>query len=38
MKKISIIFLVLLLTSCTSVGRFGTGVDITFDPRTMNAN
>ena len=35
MKKISIIFLVLLLTSCTSVGRFGTGVDITFDPRTI---
>ena len=35
MKKISIIFLFLLLTSCTSVGRFGTGVDITFDPRTI---
>ena len=35
MKKISIIFLVLLLTSCTSVGRFGTGVVITFDPRTI---
>ncbi len=35
MKKISIIFFILLLTSCTSVGRFGTGVDITFDPRTI---
>ena len=36
MKKISfLIILVLLLTSCTSIGRFGTGVDITFDPRTI---
>ena len=34
MKKISIIHY-FLLTSCTSVGRFGTGVDITFDPRTI---
>jgi len=25
----------MLLVSCTSVGRFGTGVDITFDPRTI---
>ena len=23
------------MASCTSVGRFGTGVDITFDPRTI---
>jgi osmotically-inducible protein OsmY len=23
------------MTSCTSIGRFGTGVDITFDPRTI---
>ena len=37
MKKL-VLFLVLLLTSCTSVGRFGTGVDITFDPRTIDAN
>ncbi len=25
----------LILTSCASVGKFGTGVDITFDPRTI---
>jgi len=35
MKKIISIVIVLLLTSCTSVGRFGAGVDITFDPRTI---
>ena len=35
MKKIISIFLILFLTSCTSVGRFGAGVDITFDPRTI---
>ena len=35
MKKIISIFLILILTSCTSVGRFGAGVDITFDPRTI---
>jgi osmotically-inducible protein OsmY len=35
MKKIISIFLILVLTSCTSVGRFGAGVDITFDPRTI---
>ena len=35
MKKIFSIFLIALLTSCTSVGKFGTGVDITFDPRTI---
>jgi osmotically-inducible protein OsmY len=35
MKKIISIIIVLLLTSCTSVGRFGAGVDITFDPRTI---
>ncbi len=35
MKKILSIVLILLLTSCTSIGRFGTGVDITFDPRTI---
>ena len=35
MKKLISIFLILLLTSCSSVGRFGTGVDITFDPRTI---
>jgi len=35
MKKIISILLIMLLVSCTSVGRFGTGVDITFDPRTI---
>ena len=35
MKKISSILIILLLTSCSSVGRFGAGVDITFDPRTI---
>ena len=33
-KKISIIILI-LMTSCSSVGQFGAGVDITFDPRTI---
>ena len=35
MKKITSLILVLLLMSCTTVGKFGTGVDITFDPRTI---
>ena len=35
MKKLISIFFILLLTSCSSVSRFGTGVDITFDPRTI---
>ena len=35
MKKIVSILLLFSLISCTSVGRFGTGVDITFDPRTI---
>ena len=35
MKKIISLLLILLLVSCTSVGRFGKGVDITFDPRTI---
>ena len=36
MKKIvNILLLLFLVVSCTSVGRFGTGVDITFDPRTI---
>ena len=35
MKKIFSIFLIILITSCSSVGSFGTGVDITFDPRTI---
>ena len=35
MKKIISILILVLLTSCSSVGRFGAGVDITFDPRTI---
>ncbi len=35
MKKITIITFILILTSCSSVTRFGAGVDITFDPRTI---
>jgi osmotically-inducible protein OsmY len=35
MKKIISILLVFFLVSCTTVGRFGAGVDITFDPRTI---
>ena len=35
MQKIISFLLIFLLVSCTSVGRFGTGVDITFDPRTI---
>ena len=35
MKKTVSILIIVLLTSCTSVGKFGAGVDITFDPRTI---
>ena len=35
MKKTATILSILLLVSCSSVGRFGAGVDITFDPRTI---
>ena len=35
MKKIISILIVLFLSSCSSVSQFGTGVDITFDPRTI---
>ena len=35
MKKILSLLLIFFLVSCSSVGRFGTGVDITFDPRTI---
>ena len=35
MKKIISILILVLLTSCSSVGRFGAGVDITFYPRTI---
>ena len=35
MKKLISIFLIFIISSCSSMGRFGTGVDITFDPRTI---
>ena len=35
MKKIISIIAVMFLFSCSSVSKFGTGVDITFDPRTI---
>ena len=35
MKKIISISFILLITSCSSVGKFRAGVDITFDPRTI---
>ncbi len=35
MKKIISLLLLFSLVSCTSVGKFGAGVDITFDPRTI---
>ena len=35
MKKIISFLIIFLLISCTSIGQFGTGVDITFDPRTI---
>ena len=36
MKKTISLLLVFFLVSCTSVGKFGAGVDITFDPRTIS--
>ena len=35
MKKLVSLILIILVTSCSGVGRFGAGVDITFDPRTI---
>ena len=35
MKKIFNLLFVLFLTSCSSATQFGTGVSITFDPRTI---
>ena len=35
MKKITSLLLIFFLVSCNSFGRFCTGVDITFDPRTI---
>ena len=35
MKNLISLLFIIFLTSCSSVGRFGAGVDITFDPRTI---
>ena len=35
MKKIISVIFFFIISSCTSVGQFGAGVDITFDPRTI---
>jgi osmotically-inducible protein OsmY len=35
MKKIISLILILFLTSCSTASQFGTGVNITFDPRTI---
>ena len=35
MKKLISLILLIFLASCTSMSKFGAGVDITFDPRTI---
>tara|TARA_Y100001958_G_C20980296_1_gene371773 strand:- start:84 stop:662 length:579 start_codon:yes stop_codon:yes gene_type:complete len=35
MRLVISILLIIFLASCSSFGRFGAGVDITFDPRTI---
>ena len=35
MIKITSFILIIFLTACSSAGQFGTGVNITFDPRTI---
>ena len=35
MNKLISFLVFIILNSCTSVGQFGAGVDITFDPRTI---
>ena len=35
MKKVSSLLIIVLISSCSSIGKFGAGVDITFDPRTI---
>mgnify|MGYP001168017290 FL=1 len=35
MKKITNLLLIIFLTSCTAATKFGAGVNITFDPRTI---
>ena len=34
-KSLILIFIFIFLSNCSPVSRFGTGVDITFDPRTI---
>ena len=34
-KYLSIFLIIILLSNCSPAGRFGAGVDITFDPRTI---
>ncbi len=34
-KIVSVIIILFFLSSCSTAGRFGTGVDITFDPRNI---
>ena len=34
-KYASIFLIIILLSNCSPAGRFGAGVDITFDPRTI---
>ena len=35
MKKITSLLFIIFFSSCSSVSQFGTGVNITFDPRTI---
>ena len=35
MKKIASLLFIIFFSSCSSVSQFGTGVNITFDPRTI---
>ena len=35
MRLVISVILIISLASCSSFGRFGAGVDITFDPRTI---
>ncbi len=35
LKKAFVLSLLFLIVSCSSISKFGTGVDITFDPRTI---
>jgi osmotically-inducible protein OsmY len=35
MKKVISLLIIVLISSCSSIGKFGAGVDITFDPRTI---